>query len=164
MPPSFPNAPIRTSIRTVPPEWIDYNGHMNVAYYVMAIDKALDEVFDQLGLGHALVKSHNMGPMALQAQVHYLDELLEGQRFAGDFQLLDADQKRMHVFMSLLHLDKGTVAATYEGMSINVDLEARKSAPYPDEFIPGIEALRAAHADLPRPPQVGATIAIRRKG
>ena len=51
-------APIRTSTRTVPPEWIDYNGHMNVAYYTMAFDQAADEILEgYLGVGETLAKS-----------------------------------------------------------------------------------------------------------
>lgn len=159
----FEPAPIRTRTQRVPPEWIDYNGHMNVAFYVMAIDRALDEVFDVLGIGEGLVSAHGMGPMALQAQVHYLDELLEGQPFACDFQLLDADHKRVHFFVTMHHLEKGTVAATWEAISMNVDLTARRSAPYPPECAARIEALKAAHADLPRPERAGAALGLRRQ-
>lgn len=155
-------APFRTSDRTVLPEWIDYNGHMNVAYYVLAIDHAMDEAFDALGLGIDLVRNRRMGPMALVNQIHYIDELLEGQRFACDFQMLDADHKRIHYFVTMHHLEKGTVAATYEGLSINVDLEARRSTPYPDDLKIGIDAMLAEHRLLPRPKLAGATIGIRR--
>jgi acyl-CoA thioester hydrolase len=161
---TFAPEPIRTATRTVPPEWIDYNGHMNVAYYLMAIDQSLDEAFDMLGLGEELVRTRRMGPMALASQIHYLDELLEGQKFACDFQVLDADHKRLHMFVTMHHLDKGTVAATYEGLSLNVDLEARRSTDYPEDCQRRVEALRAAHAGLPRPKLAGATIGIRRKG
>ncbi|MEO1494862.1 MAG: thioesterase family protein [Pseudomonadota bacterium] len=160
---TFAPEPIRTTMRSVPAAWIDYNGHMNVAYYVMAIDHALDEVFDMLGLGEDLVKTRRMGPMALVSQIHYMDELLEGQKFACDFQLLDADHKRMHLFVTMHHLDKGTVAATYEGLSLNVDLEARRSADYPAECLARVEALMAAHRDLAPPENAGASIGIRRK-
>ena len=163
-PPSefFEAAPLRSSVRRVQPEWIDYNGHMNVAYYMLAIDKALDDIFDEIGMGIALVRERRMGPMALVNQIHYLDELLEGQEFRCDLQLLDADHKRMHYLVTMQHLAKGTVAATFEGLSINVDLEKRKSTPYPEDVRRRVEALRAAHAGLPRPPQIGATIGIRR--
>ncbi|MEM8663078.1 MAG: thioesterase family protein [Pseudomonadota bacterium] len=158
----FEPQPIRTSTRTVPPEWIDYNGHMNVAYYTMAIDHSLDEVFDMLGLGIELVQAHNMGPMAIQAQIHYLDELLEGEAFACDFQLLDADHKRMHLFVTMQHLAKGTAAATWEAMSMNVDLSARRSAPYPADCLARVESLKTAHSALPRPPLAGAAMGIRK--
>ncbi|MEM7188239.1 MAG: thioesterase family protein [Pseudomonadota bacterium] len=162
--PDFPKEALRSSTRKVLPEWIDYNGHMNVAYYTLAIDQLMDEMFDELGVGVALVKTHQMGPMALVNQVHFLDELLEGEEFYIELQLLDSDHKRMHYFVTMINAAEGTPAATYEGLSMNVDLKARKSAPYPAEALTKIEALTAAHADLPAPPQAGADIGIRRKG
>jgi acyl-CoA thioester hydrolase len=162
---TFDARPIRTATRRVLPEWIDYNGHMNVAYYTMAFDAAIDEVYERLGIGETLVRSRNMGPMALQSQVHYLGELLEGDAFATDFLLLDWDAKRVHSISTMVALGEDgseRVAATYETLSLNVDLAARRSAPYPDEAQTLIRALGEAQAGLPRPPQVGRTIAIRR--
>ena len=159
---TFEAKPLRSNPRRVLPEWIDYNGHMNVAYYVLAIDKAMDDIFDQLGMGLSMVQQRRMGPMALVNQIHYLDELLEGQEFVCDLQVLDADHKRMHYVVTMQHLAKGTVAAVFEGLSINVDLEARRSTPYPEDIRARLEAVRQAHAGLPRPRQIGATIGIRR--
>lgn len=161
--PLYPTQPIRSRTRKVLPEWIDYNGHMNVAYYTLAIDHLMDEIFDELGVGVALVESHRMGPMAMVNQIHYLNELLEGEEFFIEVQLLDSDHKRMHYFVTMVHLDKGVPAATYEGLSMNVDLEKRKSAPYPPEALERIEALTRAHADLPKPDLAGAKIGIRRR-
>jgi len=158
-------APIRTPTRKVPPEWIDYNGHMNLAYYAMAFDHASDGIFDQrLGVGEALAREHRMGPMALQTQIHYLGELVEGNEFACDFQLLDADHKRVHFFMTMVNLDTGEIAATFESLTMNVDLGARRSAPYPDWAQERIERMLALHATLPRPKLAGNPLGIRRKG
>ena len=158
----FEAAPLRSGMQRVKTEWIDYNGHMNVAYYVLAIDRAMDDIFDALGMGVALVRERRMGPMALVNQIHYLDELLEGQEFWCDLQVLDADHKRMHYFVRMHHVAKGTIAATFEGLSVNVDLEKRKSTPYPEDIQRRLEALREAHAGLPRPDLAEARIGIRR--
>jgi acyl-CoA thioester hydrolase len=160
----FEAAPIRSRTRKVPPEWIDYNGHMNVAYYTLAFDNAVDEVLDKrLGIGETFVRETRMGPMALQTQIHYLGELIEGAEFACDFQLLDADPKRIHFFSTMINLETGKAAATYESLTMNVDLEARRAAPNTDWARERIERLRALHATLPRPAQVGNRIGIRRK-
>jgi acyl-CoA thioester hydrolase len=157
-------APIRTRTRKVPPEWIDYNGHMNVAYYTMAFDNALDEILEErLGVGESLAREGRYGPMALQTQIHYLGELVEGTEFACDFQIIDADPKRIHFFITMINLDTGETAATYESLTMNVDLAARRSAPYPDWAQDRIELLRALHATLPRPPLAGNPLGIRRK-
>ena len=160
----FDAAPIRTRTRQVPAEWIDYNGHMNVAYYTMAFDQAADEMFDGiLGIGEAMARDDRMGPMALQTQIHYLGELVEGESFYCEIQLLDADHKRIHFFMTMFNATTGEPAATYESLGMNVDLEARRSAPYPDWAYARLERLRAAHAGLERPALAGNRLGIRRK-
>ena len=159
----FESAPLRTATQRVERAWIDYNGHMNVAYYTLAFDRALDDIYDMLGIGPTLVTSARMGPMALQTQIHYMNELLEDAPFACDFVMLDADHKRVHCFLSMIALETGLLAATYETLSINVDLEARRSAPYPEAVRARVAALAEAHAGLERPEQVGRTIGIRRR-
>ncbi|MBY8977003.1 thioesterase family protein [Rhodobacteraceae bacterium NNCM2] len=137
---------------------------MNVAFYTRAFDKAIDEIFDDwLGIGEEQAKTLRMGPMALQSMIHYVAELKLGEEFACDFQLLDADHKRIHFFATMIKLETGAEAATYESLSMNVDLVARRSAPYPAEAQARVDALKAAHAGLPIPERVGARIGIRRK-
>ena len=157
-------APIRTGPNTVSPDWIDYNGHMNVAYYTMAFDKALDEVYDMIGIGPRLAREAQMGPMALQTMIHYLGELVEGEAYVCDVTLLDADAKRAHVFVEMRKAAEESLAATYESLTMNVDLGKRRSAPFPEAAQARLSRLKAAHAGLPRAPQIGAPLGIRRKG
>ncbi|QPH52850.1 thioesterase family protein [Pontivivens ytuae] len=153
-------APFETSEQTVPPEWIDYNGHMNVAYYTMAIDRAQDELQDVLGLGEAHAKADRMGPYVLQTHMHYLGEMLEGATFHGRFLLLDHDTKRMHIWAELV--SEGEVRATSELMVMNVDLDARRGAPFPDWALKRLERMKADHAAVPHPPRIGAPLGLRR--
>lgn len=160
----FPRHLIRTRTQWVQPDWIDYNGHMNVAFYTRAFDKAIDEIFDDwLGIGEEQARTLKMGPMALQSQIHYLAELSLGEAFACDFQLLDADTKLIHFFATMINLESGAEAAMYESLSMNVDLVSRRSTPYPPEALALVSALKEAHAALPIPARVGAKIGIRRK-
>lgn len=156
------DAPFVTATQTVQPDWIDYNGHMNVAYYTMAFDRALEEVYEGLGIGAGMIRSHRMGPMALQTQIHYLREMLEGAPFHATVQILDHDAKRVHVFATLIAAD-GREAATYESLSINVDLTTRRATAYPPEALVKIEAAFAQHRGLPRPARAGAPLGIRRR-
>ncbi|MGE4612067.1 MAG: thioesterase family protein [Paracoccaceae bacterium] len=159
------SAPVKLPVREVPSAWIDYNGHMNVAYYVMAIDKAMDVFLEQeLGVGETHVARVRQGPYALQMQVHYLGEILEGERFYCSVRLIDCDTKRIHVFVELFKADGDELAATYEQLIVNVDLETRRSTPYPEWAQARMRDMLAAHARLERPTQLGAIIGIRRKG
>ena len=159
----FPSRPLDCGLFDVEPGWIDYNGHMNVGYYMLAFDQALDKVFaDWLGLDAASVEREGMGPFAMQSSMHYLSELRVGQKFRVSFQLLDCDHKRVH-FLSLMHeAESGALSAAMEQISINVDHATRRSAPMPDGLQERFAALMEAHRDLPRPDFLGATIGIRR--
>jgi len=157
-------APIQLTGGTVLPEWIDDNGHMNVAYYVLAFDGALDQFFEMhLGLGASHRTRAGQGPYALQSSIHYLSELLEGEAFSFRACAIDADAKRLHVMLEMLAAS-GAVAATYEQILMNVDLTARKSAPYPDWGQKRLQRMVADHAELPRPAQFAQPLGLRRSG
>ena len=155
-------APIDSHRETVRPEWIDYNGHMNVAYYVLAFDHATDVLFDALGLGESYREATDHSTFSLQIQVTYLRELQLDAPLRVTTQLVDHDAKRLHYFHEMFHAEEGYRAATCECLPIHVDLAARRSAPLPDDILSRLAALMAAHAELPRPREVGSVIAIRR--
>jgi len=155
-------APIDSHRETVRPEWIDYNGHMNVAYYVLAFDHATDVLFDALGMGETYRDATDHSTFSLQIQVTYLRELQLGAPIRVTTQLIDHDVKRLHYFHEMYHAEDGYRAATCECLSIHVNLSARRSAPLPDDIQTRLVALMAAHRDLPRPAEVGRVIAIRR--
>lgn len=152
--------PLRLRGGQVLDDWIDYNGHMNVAYYVLAFDQAVDLMLEEIGIGPTHVKATGQGPYALQTSIHYLDEMLQGEAFAFDALLIDQDNKRIHVLLRML---KGvSVVATYEQVLMNVDHATRRSTPYPDWAQARLADLCAAHADLPRPSQYGQPLGLRR--
>ncbi len=155
-------APIDSHRETVRPEWIDYNGHMNVAYYVLAFDHATDVMFDALGIGEAYRDDAENSTFSLQVHVSYLSELRLGAPLRVTTQLLDHDAKRLHYFHEMYHAEDGYRAATCECLSIHVDLEARRSSPLPADIQARLATLMAAHEDLPRPTEAGRVIAIRR--
>jgi acyl-CoA thioester hydrolase len=161
--PDFTKSPLRTQAMTVPSGWIDYNGHMNVSYYTMAFDKAADQIYDAvLLIGADYARNQRMGPYVIQQQIHYLGELLRGDEFCCGFRIVDWDAKRLHTWSDLIRVSDGRVAASAEALMMNVDLELRRSAPYPDWALARIEALAKAQDDLPRPARMGRPIGIRR--
>ena len=89
--------PFKTRKQKVLPEWIDYNGHMNVAYYTLAFDKSLDFFFeDILGIGPTYVSKMSKRPFALKASYHYFSELLVREEFYVDLTVVDFDLKKVH--------------------------------------------------------------------
>jgi acyl-CoA thioester hydrolase len=148
---------------TVLPEYIDPNGHMNVGYYSLLFDKALDLPWAVLGLGSASIKASGRSSFTLETHVTYQRELHEGDPLDFTFQLLDFDPKRIHYFMTMLHARERWLAATSESISICIDMTTRRSTTWPDDQIAHLRLLHIAHLQRPRPPEVGRTIGIRRK-
>ncbi|WP_416898039.1 MAG: thioesterase family protein [Minwuia sp.] len=157
------SGPMNILEAVVLPEWIDYNGHMNVGYYNVAFDKATDGLFDRLDMGLDYVKRENKSFFTLQTNVHYIGEVLEGTKLRYTVQLLDFDPKRVHAYFEMFNADEGYLSATSEQMMVHVDLETRKSAAMPDDLLARVRALYDSHRDLPRPEKAGQGMAIRRR-
>ena len=117
-----PACPTRPTATTVAPEWIDYNGHMNVAYYVLAFDRATDRLFDYLGIGEAYRRATHHSVFALEAHVTYERELRQGEEFEIATRLIDADRKRLHLFHAMTRAKDNELSATIEVMGLHVDM------------------------------------------
>jgi acyl-CoA thioester hydrolase len=148
---------------TVRPEWIDYNGHMNVAYYVLAFDHATDALLDHVGLGAAYAAAEDRSVFVLEMHVTYEREVCQGDPLRFSTHILDVDAKRVHLFHTMHHGAEGWLAATNEVILMHIDLSARSSLPFPDAARLRLEALRDDHTVLPRPAQVGRVIGLLRR-
>ncbi len=156
------NALLDIHRETVQPDWVDYNGHMNVAYYVLVFDHATDALLDHIGLDDAHRDATGQSVFVAEAHITYEKEVMEGDRLRVTTQVLDSDTKRMHVFHRM-YVDGGAaLAATNELMILAVDLKDRRVAPMDAAVGAGLSALRDAHESLAAPPQAGRTIGIRR--
>ena len=153
-------APFVSSVMRVEPAWIDYNGHLNMAYYHVLLDRAVDEAFALIGIGPAYVERRRHSFFSAEVHVRYLRDLHAEDPVRVTLQLLDFDAKRLHFFEQLFHATEGWVAATSEQMSLHVDILARKTAPFPDDVAALIDAMKASHAMLPRPEAAGRRIAM----
>ena len=159
---SFP-APFTGSIQKVEGQWTDYNGHLNMAYYNVLFDRCGDEAFAMLGLGADYVKRANCSFFTLEAHITYIRELHAGDDVRLTLQCLDFDAKRVHYVQQMFHASGGWLACVSENMVMHVDLAAKKSAPFPEDVLNRITALREAHKTLASPPQVGHRIGIPRR-
>tara|TARA_E500000331_G_scaffold65584_1_gene60233 strand:+ start:173 stop:655 length:483 start_codon:yes stop_codon:yes gene_type:complete len=148
---------------TVRGEWCDYNGHLNMAYYVLIFDHATDAFHDSLGINKDYRLETNCSTFAAEIHITYLAEVHEGDEVSVTTQFLDWDEKRLHYFHRMYHADKGFLSATSEIMTVHVDLGARKVVPMLDRIQQKVVDLYAGHKDLSAPEQQGHTIGIRRK-
>ncbi|MCW8842940.1 MAG: acyl-CoA thioesterase, partial [Rhodobacteraceae bacterium] len=100
----------------IDPAWIDYNGHLNMAYYNVLFDRGVDEIWTTLGFGPEYRQERNLSTFSAEFHICYLRELHLGARVRASFQLLAHDEKRFHFYQELIHED-GWVSATGEGLA-----------------------------------------------
>jgi len=148
---------------TVQPEWIDYNGHMNLAYYVLVFDHATDQLFDMVGVGEAYRKETEKSLFVVESHITYDQEVALNAPLRVTTQILDCDEKRLHFFHRMYHEAEGFLAATTELMSLHVDLKSKRAAPFSRDALEKFRAINDAHNALECPKQVGRVMGIRKK-
>src|SRR5262249_40688038 len=156
---SFP-APFDRYRGEVLPEWIDLNGHLNLAYYTVLFDYATDLLFDALGLGREYRELTRNGTFVAATHNLYERELLVGERVRVATQILEVDDKRLHLAHEMFRLDTGERAAMQELLYLHVSLLARRVSPFPPDQKARVDAAATAHPALPRPAWVGHRITM----
>lgn len=151
---------LRTHVRS---EWLDYNEHMNAGCYAIAYNLAMEQFWLRMGLGENQARAGRGAPFVLECHLTYQRELKGGDPFRITLQLLDYDEKKAHVFLRMFHAEQGFLASTYEQISVYVDLRTRRSTKTSPAGLDKLERLYRAHLALPKPPEAGSTIGIRRK-
>ena len=157
------DTPIILPEKQVIEDWIDYNGHMNVAFYTLAFDKSLDIFLeDTLGIGETHALENKQGPFVLQAHYHYLNEMSLDEKFNVRLLVVDCDKKRMHLCLDIFSLKKNRVIAVAEKVLINVNLEIRKTEHYPLWAFKRLLKLKEIHKNGPFPDVLGKEITLKK--
>ena len=147
----------------VEPEWIDANGHMNIAAYVTAFDLSSDMILDYLGLSWEYTRTSGYSVFVIGMNVDYQQELFDKYPIRTTAQLLDWDHKRVHFFHSMYHGSEGYLAATSEVLFVNVHMETRSSAPFSEAIQARTADVAASHAELGVPEGAFRKLGIRRE-
>ena len=144
----------------VGPDAIDYNGHMNVVHYRAAFDAGTDGLYAHLGLGPDDYNARTGATlMVVEEHTRYHAELAEGERYRVLARMVGHSAKKLHYLLLMENLDRGGLAASHEELALHVDLGRRKASPLPARAREAVEALEAAQARLPPPPDLGRVIA-----
>jgi len=143
------------------PEWIDVNGHMNVAYYIMAFDLGVDALWNRFGITSEYVAKSHGSTFAVENHVTYQQELVEGDPYVVTSQILGYDDKRIHQFQRLYHAEKFYLAATGEWMNLHVDLKTRRVSPWPASILAKIAEFSSAQGGEVYPDLAGKRMEIR---
>jgi acyl-CoA thioester hydrolase len=153
-------SPFVSSTMRVEAEWIDCNGHMNMAWYHVLFDRAVDEAFAQAGLGPDYLEARGMSTFAAECHILYKRELARGDKVRITLQLVSFDEKRLHFYMEMRHAGEGWIAATTENLTLHVDMKTRKVTPFPPDILANLAIMQAAHGQMKRPALVGRVIGL----
>jgi len=142
-------------------DWIDYNGHMNVAFYVLVFDHGTDALLDRLGLGADYRAATGCSVFVAEAHVTYEQEVSEGDALSVVSRILDFDCKRIILFHEMMCPRFEAVVASNEVLCLNVDLSSRRTAPLPTAQMARVRSVADEHARLPRPGRAGRAISLK---
>ncbi len=144
----------------VRPEWIDSNGHMNLAYYVVVFDLATDALYAALGIGDAYREASGNSCFTAETHTLYEREVHIGDRLKVRSWLLGADTKRLHYFHEMFHVDSGERSAVQELMALHIDMGVRRVAPYPADKYAALQQAVKEYAPAEPPQGAGRRIAL----
>ena len=146
----------------VRPEWLDYNGHLNEAYYLLVFSHATDLLLDLIGMGDADRRRERVSVFTLETHLRYLREVRGGETVEVEVRVLDLDAKRAHLFCAMRRAGEVETAATAEMLWLHVDTLTRRGAPFRAEVWARLEAFRAREAGRPRPEGAGRSVGLGR--
>ena len=144
------------------PEWIDFNDHMNVAYYLLAFDQAVDALWATFGLTEDYIRTRSSSTIAVESHVTWQREIIEGDPYVVTTQVLAWDDKRIHQFQRMYHAGEGFLAATCEWMNLHFDTSIRRVAPWPDDIRARIADFAENQGLHPWPQEAGRRMQIKK--
>jgi len=142
--------------------WIDYNGHMSEAYYVLIFGYATDAFLDHIELDDAARRAEKSSVYTLEAHINYLDEVAEGTPVRVESRILGYDKKRVHLYHEMFRADSASPVAATELMLLHVDKSDKPAAsPFPARTAEKLASIATRQAPLERPKYCGRIIGLR---
>ena len=153
--------PILTTYSTpVLEEWVDYNGHLRDAFYLLIFSYATDALMDRLGLDSQNREACGHSLFTLEVHLNYLHEVKLGAQVEVRTQLIGFDKKRLHLYHSLHRVGDDKELAGNEQMLLHVDLAGPQATLFTEATLQRLAAISAAQAELPRPALLGRVIGL----
>ena len=126
--------PIKVSQGTVKEDWIDYNGHMNMAYYVQCFEESSDFLLEHMDLGYRYAIEEQKGVFVIKCEINYRKEINLYENFIISLEELTCKGKKLIVGLKMISENNETIA-DYKILNLNVDLETKKSSTFSPKII-----------------------------
>ena len=151
---------LTTYTTAILPEWVDYNGHLRDAFYLLIFSYATDALMDTLGLDSENRDASGHSLFTLELHLNYLHEVKLGAEVEVHTQLIAHDAKRLHLYHSLHRVGDDKELAGNEQMLMHVDLAGPQATLFTEATLQRLAAISAAQAELPRPALLGRVIGL----
>lgn len=125
---------------TIPGDYLDAMGHMNVRWYMALYDQATWHFFESIGMTADYVKNNHAGVFALRHFINYFSEIHEGQTVAVRTRIIGRTDKRFHFMHFIINESTANVASSFESLVTHADLKLRRSTPFPSSLAGAIDA------------------------
>lgn len=145
---------------TVRPEWVDYNGHLRDAFYMLIFSFATDALIDHIGLDDATRTARKRSIYTLEAHINYLHEIKLGAQVRIVARLLEHDAKRLRLYLEMFADERAEPVAASEQMLLHVDTSGPRSVAFDGDVAARVQALADADAASPPAQYSGRTIAL----
>ena len=149
--------PFRSPDMRIESHWLDYNEHLNVAYYHVLFDRAIDQLYDAVGLGASVRADRGLTVFAAESHARHLSEVGPNDEVRVESRILAVDAKRIRIFQTLFA--GPDEAATLESMNLCIDASGPRVMAFPDDIRDALDRMSANHAALPWPEAASRSIA-----
>ena len=116
-------------------EWVDYNNHLNMAYYVLIFDQACEVILERFKMGADSAKNEMRSTMVVETNTRYISEIKQGDEVDVMLTFFDHDKKRLHLKLEMIEKKTKKISASIEWLSLYINLETRKVTEFENEKI-----------------------------
>jgi acyl-CoA thioester hydrolase len=141
-------------------EWLDYNGHLHDAFYATVLSDANEVLFEALDLSERYRDAERKAYYTVESHIRFVAESSRGDVLTAATTMVDADAKRLRLY-TVLALEDGREVANGDSLYLHVDTVTGRTSPLSEDRRARVDAVLAAHADLPRPPHLGLGVGSR---
>ncbi len=146
---------------TVKSEWIDMNGHMNVAYYVRAFDLAIDIHWAEIGITSDYIENEQCSTFSVECHITYQNEMKVDEKYRIISNILAYDEKRIHLFQTMFKTGSKETIATAEWMNLHVNLKTRKVCGWPKTVLENLKNVSYSQKEQEWPAEAGKRMNIK---
>ena len=116
-------------------EWVDYNNHLNMAYYILIFDQALEVVLEKFKMGADSAKNEKRSTMVVETNTKYINEIKESDEVEIMLTFFDHDKNRLYLKLEMIEKKTKKITASIEWLSLYVNLETRKVSEFENHKI-----------------------------